>query len=105
MQDRERSILLVKTKSVGFIALIVLLLCAQVIAADSTGRTPSNAPVSQTLAEPGTEKKLSYPLRPSDREIMRQRIAKLERGMTPKEALRVLAPMEGFPTPVWDIPG
>jgi len=51
------------------------------------------------------EKELSYPLPPRDREIIMKRLARMEKGMTVKEAEVALQPMRGFPQPVRDIPG
>ena len=69
---------------------IMLLTAGAAIAADSPAQK---------------DKELSYPLRPGDREILINRVAKVEKGMTVKEALRTLQPMRGFPQPVNDVPG
>jgi hypothetical protein len=60
---------------------------------------------SGTESAPLEHKALSYPLTPGDREVLMKRIAKLEKGMTVKEALAALQPMRGFPKPVNDVPG
>ena len=79
-----------------FVHLLLVLLGSGLVG--FAAETPTSPPAAAA-------KEIDYPLAPTDREEFRQRVDRIQRGMTVKEALRTIQPLRGFPTPVWDIPG